>query len=261
MLNSLNTTKANGPDGISARMLKNTAPSITPSLTKLLNLSIQSGRFPEAWKLSSVVPIPKGNEHETPSNYRPISLLSVTSKLLERHFHQLITDHLSDNHPLANTQWGFQPAKSTVTALLSTTYDWLEEMEAGRDICSVFLDLKKAFDTVPHQSLMEKLVRLNLNPFILQWLCSYLMNRQQKVVVGGEESETIPVISGVPQGSVLGPLLFLIYIDGVTRIPLSEGSKLVLYADDMLLYRRITSPVDFNSLHAGGHFSGPIIES
>ena len=170
----------------------------------------------------------------------------MTSKLLERHFHQLITDHLSDNHPLANTQWGFQPAKSTVTALLSTTYDWLEEMEAGRDICSVFLDLKKAFDTVPHQSLMEKLVRLNLNPFILQWLCSYLMNRQQKVVVGGEESETIPVISGVPQGSVLGPLLFLIYIDGVTRIPLSEGSKLVLYADDMLLYRRITSPVDFN---------------
>ena len=192
MLNSLNTTKANG---ISA-LLKNTAPSITPFLMKLLNLSIQSSRLPEAWKLSSVVPIPKGNEHETPSNYRPISLLSVTSKLLERHYHQLITDHLSDNHPLANTQWGFQPAKSTATALLSTTYDWLEEMEAGRDICSVFLDLKKAFDTVPHQSLMEKLVRLNLNPFILQWLCSYLMNRQQKVVVGEEESETIPVISG-----------------------------------------------------------------
>ena len=142
-------------------MLKNTAPSITPSLTKLLNLSIQSGRFPEAWKLSSVVPISKGNEHESPSNYRPISLLSVTSKLLERHFHQLIADHLSNNHPLANTQWGFQPAKSTVSALLSTTHDWLEEMEAGRDICSVFLDLKKVFDTVPHQSLMEKLVRLN----------------------------------------------------------------------------------------------------
>ena len=97
---------------------------------------------------------------------------------------------------------------------------------------------------------MEKLVRLNLNPFILQWLCSYLMNRQQKVVVGGEESETIPVISGVPQGSVLGPLLFLIYIDGVTRIPLSEGSKLVLYADDMSLCRRITSPVDFNILQS-----------
>ena len=135
-----------------------------------------------------------------------ISLLSVTSKLLERHFHQLITDHLSVNHPLANTQWEVQHAKSTVSALLSTTYDWLEEMEAGRDICSVFL--KKAFDTIPHQSLMEKLVRLNLIPFILQWLCSYLTNRQQKVVVGGEESGTMSVISGVPQGLILGPLLY-----------------------------------------------------
>ena len=100
--------------------------------------------------LGSSLPIPKGNEHESPSNYRPISLLSVTSKLLERHFYRLITDYLSDNHPLANTQWGFQLAKSTVSALLSTTYDWLEKMEAGRNICSVFLNLKKAFDTVPH---------------------------------------------------------------------------------------------------------------
>ena len=82
-----------------------------------------------------LLPIPKGNKHESPSNYRPISLLSVASKLLERHFHQWITDHLSDNHPFASTQWGFQPVKSTVSALLSTTYNWLEEMEAGRDIC------------------------------------------------------------------------------------------------------------------------------
>ena len=103
-------------------------------------------------------PSPKGNEHESPSNYRPISLQSVTSKLLERHFHQLITDHLSVNHPLANTQWGVQPAKSTVSALLSTTYDWLEEMEAGRDICSVFLDLKKAFDTVHHREMIVVVV-------------------------------------------------------------------------------------------------------
>ena len=99
----------------------------------------------------------------------------------------------------------------------------------------MFLDLKKVFDTIPHQSLMEKLVRLNLNPFILQWLCSYLTNRQQKVVVGGEESGTMSVISGGPQGLILGPLLFLIYIYGVTGIPLSEGSKVVVYADDMLI--------------------------
>ena len=98
--------------------------------------------------------------------------------------------------------------KSTESALLSTTYDWLEEVKAGRDICSVFLDLTKAFNTIPHQSLMEKLARLNLIPFILLWLCSYLTNRQQKVVVRGEESGTMLVISGVPQGLILGPLLY-----------------------------------------------------
>ena len=98
--------------------------------------------------------------------------------------------------------------KSTESALLSTTYDWLEEMKAGRDICSVFLDLKKAFNTISHQSLMEKLARSNLIPFILLWLCSYLTNRQKKVVVGGEESGAMSVISGVPQGLILGPLLY-----------------------------------------------------
>ena len=107
----------------------------------------------------------------------------------------------------------------------------------------MFLDLKKAYDTIPTNL---KLVRLNLNPFILQWLCSYLTNRQQKVVVGGEESGTMSVISGVPQGLILGPLLFLIYIDGVTGIPLSEGSKLVLCVDDMLYDMLISSIEYFN---------------
>ena len=248
MLASLDTSKANGPDGISARMLKATAVSIVPSLTKILNLSIETGKFPELWKHSLVVPIPKANDHKSPSNYRPISLLSVISKLLERHIHLLVTRHLSDSHPLANTQWGFQPGKSTTSALLATTYDWFRELEVGRDVCSVFLDLRKAFDSVPHLVLMSKLHQLNLSPFICRWICSYLTNRDQRVVIGGVSSESTPVISGVPQGSVLGPLLFLIYIDDVTAMPLSEGSNLVLYADDMLLYRRIAGPDDYTML-------------
>jgi len=126
--------------------------------------------------------------------------------------------------------------KSTVTTLLATTYDWFTHLEAGRDIGSVFFGLQKGFDTVPHRALMTKLQQLNVSPFILRWICSYLTARQQKVVIGEEESETIPVISGVLQGSVLGPLLFLIYIDDVARVSLSEGSTLVLYTDDMLLY-------------------------
>ena len=113
MIASLDTSKANGSDGICARMLKGTAHSITPVLTRLFNMSIESGIFPDKWKLSSVVPIPKGGDHSNPSNYRPISLLSVISKMLERHVYYLITVHLSSVHPLANTQWGFQSGKST----------------------------------------------------------------------------------------------------------------------------------------------------
>ena len=116
MIVSLDTSKANGSDGISARMLKGTAHSITPILTHLFNMSIESGIFPDKWKLSSVVPIPKSNDHSNPSNYRPISLL-----MLKRHVYYLITEHLSSVHPLSNTQWGFQSGKSTVSALLTTT--------------------------------------------------------------------------------------------------------------------------------------------
>ena len=245
MLASLDVSKANGPDGISAKMLKGTAHSITPSLTKLFNISISTGIFPEAWKVSSVVPIPKANDRASPTNYRPISLLSVISKMLERHFYYLISSYLSENHPLANIQWGFQSGKSTISALLATTYNWFTQLEAGRDISSVFFDLRKAFDSVPHRQLIDKLQQLNVSPLILRWICSYLTARCQKVVIGGEDSETIPVISGVPQGSVLGPLLFLIYIDDVARVPLSEGTSLVLYADDLLLFRAIDGPEDF----------------
>ena len=156
--------------------------------------------------------------------------------MLERHFHTLISTHLARNHPLSNCQWGFQSGKSTETALLATTYEWFTQLEARNDICAIFFDLQKAFDSVPHRALMAKLHSLDLDPYILHWLCSYLTNREQKVVIEGASSGVLPVISGVSQGSVLGPLLFLVYIDDVMRVNFPTDCKLTVYADDMLLY-------------------------
>ena len=248
LLNRLDTTKSNGPDGISARMLKAVAPSIAPSITELFNLSIKSACFPTMWKMANIVPVPKSNNHSSPPNYRPISLLPILSKLLEHHMHFLLTEHLSSHHPISSDQWGFQSGKSTVSALLTSTHKWFQQLEAGREVCAVFFDLRKAFDTVPHRALLEKLKQLNLNPVLTRWICSYLMGRRQKVVVDGESSGTTSVDSGVPQGSVLGPLLFLIYIDGIANTNLSPGSEISLYADDMMLFKVIKSNADYADL-------------
>ena len=247
-LQELDTSKANGPDGISAKMLKETAKIIAPSVAKLFNLSLRTGCFPTHWKTSHVVPIPKSDQHTSPSNYRPISLLSILSKVLERHVHSLLTEHLSPDHPLSQDQWGFQAKRSTTLALLRVTNDWLQSLDSGMEVCAAFFDIRKAFDTVPHRNLISKLKSLHLHPAITRWICNYLTGHYQRVIVDGAISQSIPVISGVPQGSVLGPLLFLIYIDSVSHLEISQGTKMVLYADDMLVYKDIHSCEGYTDL-------------
>ena len=178
----------------------------------------------------------------------PISLLSVVSKTLERHFHQYITNHLNEYHPLSNKQWDFQSGKSTATALLSVTHDWFQALKLDKKCVPSFFYLTKAFDFVPHRLLVDKLTSLGLDAHTISWITSYLTNRKHHVVVGGKSSQDASVLSRVSQGSVLGPLLFLVYIDDVSNILLSDGSILNLYADDMLLYKSMKSFEDYSHL-------------
>ena len=245
MLESLDVSKSNGPDGVSSRMLKSTAAHIAPSITKLFNQSIKSGRIPSEWKSSFVVPISKGGDIHNPGNYRPISLLPVISKLLEKHIQGLLLDHLDVYSPLSNQQWGFTTGRSTVTALIATVNEWLKILEDGLEVCAVFLDYRKAFDSVPHRMLIAKLEELHLDPYLISWVADYLSARIQQVVVDGSISDPTPVLSGVPQGSILGPLLFLIYVNSITEVDVSPLVRCILYADDVLLYCPVGSQSDY----------------
>ena len=177
---SLDSTKSNGPDGISAKMLKGVAGSVTPVLVHLFNLSISNATVPSTWKASRIVPIPKDStQNPTPSNFRPISLLSVTSKLLERVIYSRIQSFVETTHPVAANQWGFLPGKSTTHVLVYAVHviDWLSTFEQGHEIGAVFFDLTKAFDKVPHKQLVSKLKEIGLNNHLMSWISSYLMNR------------------------------------------------------------------------------------
>ena len=133
-------------------------------------------------------------------------------------------------------------------AVLSLTHTWLTLLDRNQEVCCIFFDFKKAFDSVPHGSLVKKLELLCLPQFILSWLRSYLTKHKQRVVVNGSTSKSIPVVSGVAQGSVLGPLLFLIYVDSISQLRLSNNSKLIMYADDILLYKTILMLTDYTEL-------------
>ena len=195
---ALKTNKAIGLDKISARLSKNSAHTIALSVTKLLNVSIKTGKFPKLWKCSKSTTLFKSGDRKNGSSYRPISILPTLSKILEKAIHVQLYQFLVANKLLSGKQFGFRKRLSAISALTSFADEVLLNMEQGRLCGAVFLDLTKAFDTVDHQFLLSKLSAYGLSGNSLQWFSSYITDRKQRTSCGIEMSNELPVTHGVP---------------------------------------------------------------
>ena len=241
LLQQLNPHKASGPDIISTKLLKELATEICPALTLLFQACVSQGLIPAAWKIAHVTPIFKKGDRSKASNYRPVSLTSVTCKVLEHILHSNIITHFEQHNILTDAQYGFRKKQSCESQLIRTVDDLAKSLDDNEQVDAVLLDLSKAFDKVPQQRLLLKMDHYGVQGGALNLIGDFLNQRTPKVLVNGEQSETCPVTSGVPQGTVLGPLLFLAYINDM---PECVTSTCRLFADDSLVYRRIKTPAD-----------------
>lgn len=243
-LSQLIVTKATGPDKIPARFLQSFAPIISPAVARLYQQSLETGIIPSDWKMAAVHPIFKKGDKADALNYRPVSLTSILCKQLEHIIVSQMNGYLSAHNILYDRQHGFRAGQSCETALASLIHDWAGTVDPSFvSIDALLLDFAKAFDTVPHNRLLHKIAHMGIHPLVENWIRGFLSGRQQKVVISGSESTWLPVTSGIPQGSVLGPLLFSIFINDIHE-NLSEGTRLNLFADDCIVYRPILGKED-----------------
>lgn len=232
-LNKMSADKTTGLDNIPSRLLKEATPVIAPSITNIINKSLSQGIFPNTWKVAKVIPLHKANDRDDPTNYRPISILPILSKVCERAVFNQLYNYFTTHQLLTKYQSGFRPLHSTLTALLDATNEWYTNMDEGLTNLVVALDLAKAFDTVSHQILIEKLHLYGVDGVSLDFFKSYLSDRKQCCIVQNEVSEPKSISHGVPQGSILGPLLFIIYINDIPCC--LDHTKPRLYADDTII--------------------------
>jgi hypothetical protein len=238
-ITNLDKGKAVGPDLIHNKVLFAAMNYIAQPLTNIFNRCLSESKFPSLWKVAHVNPIHKKGPKQLCNNYRPISLLSCVGKLLERCVHRHVYDFLRDNNFITPSQSGFIPGDSTINQLLCMYNDLCSSFDKGITTQAVYLDISKAFDRVWHRGLLSKLEAIGIRGTLLNWFCDYLSNRKQATVIKGEKSDLMSIPAGVPQGSVLGPLLFLVYInDIVTDIE----SVIKLFADDTSLSVALNNP-------------------
>lgn len=239
LLSKVKTNKSQGPDEIHPKLLKELSGELAKPLTDLFNQSLVTGVVPEDWKLANVVPIHKKGSREESSNYRPVSLTSIVGKLMETLLKDRIVEHLKSHGLQDEKQHGFTSGRSCQTNLIDF-FDWVTKIiDGGGAVDIAYLDFSKAFDTVPHRRLINKLQSLSMDSHIVEWIRQWLSDRQQRVVVNGEHSEQGHVTSGVPQGSVLGPILFNIFISDIAK---GLDGKVCLFADDTKICNRVDVP-------------------
>ncbi len=252
VLNKMKTKKAAGPDKITNKLLKAAGYTIYESLLYIFNLVLVTGIFPEDLKQSRVTPIFKDGDKSECGNYRPISVISIIAKVLEMLISDQLALYLNDNNIIIKQQSGFRKRHSTETALLHTTDQYLLNMDKGVLNGVLFLDLKKAFDTVDHQILISKLKIYGIEGLALNLFKSYLSNRLQRCKIQGINSQPNIITCGVPQGSNLGPLLFSVYINDLPNC--LEETQASMFADDTSISSSGTSLLEIenkinNDLH------------
>ena len=230
LLNKLSKSKATGLDNISAKLIRECTDLISIPLCNIFNNSLSSGLFPDDWKCARVTPLFKQGERTDMNNYRPISVISIIAKVFERIVYDQQYSFLANEEIITNQQSGFRSLHSTVTALLEAADSWALDIDRSNVNAVVFLDLKKAFDTVDHDVLLGKLSLYGIQESAYDWFKSYLNNRTQKCVVNGSLSKVCSLGCGVPQGTIPGPLLFLMYINDLPNC--LSFCQPRMYADD-----------------------------
>ena len=247
LLSNINPGKSHGPDNLPAHFLKEVSLEIAPVLTLIFQASLDQGTLPEVWRQAIIVSVFKKGRCTDPCNYRPISLTCICTKILEHIVYSSISKHLQRHAVLCDAQHGFRPNRSCDTQLIITVNDFADCLNKGGQCDVLALDFSKAFDKVPHACLYQKLSHYGVRGSILSWLKAFLTDRSQYVILNNMKSYATSVLSGVPQGTVLAPLLFIIYIND---LPMCVQNKVRLYADDVLIYSYINSKDDCISLQS-----------
>ena len=242
---------SSGYDSISATAVKNTATAFITPLTHIMNLSLSSAIFPEELKIARVIPLFKSGYAMLFCNYRPVSVLPLFSKILERLMYNRLISFINKHNLLFNFQFGFREGHSTNLALIYLVDKISNSLDMGEYVLGLFLDFTKAFDTVNHDIFLQKLEHLGIRGISLNWFKSYLSNRSQYVDYSGISSELQYIRCGVPQGSILGPLLFLLYINDLSRV--SSLLFSMLFADDSNMFLSGKNPdVLINTMNNSG---------